>query len=207
MIKIYGSPKSSAGRVYWMLEELGLSYEPVKINMREKEHKGEAYLKLNPNGKIPCLTDGDFVIWESLAINNYLADKYAPNLLGSTPENRGLAQQWNYWSILELQKPLIDIFIQKIFVPEEKRDQGIIEKAEKNSQLLLTILDSALIAKKYLVGEAFSVADLNMTSIVSITSSLQMDISKFVYIKAWLANIGERPAYIKYNKIQQDPIK
>lgn len=202
MIKIYGSPRSSAGRVYWMLEELGLSYEPVKINMREKEHKSTGFLKLNPNGKIPCLTDKDFVIWESLAINNYLADKYLPELLGSTPEIRGLIQQWNYWSMLDLQKPLIEIFIQKVFVPEEKRDQSLIEKAQKNCQPLLAILDSALGKAKYLVGDTFSVADLNMASVVSITTAIQMDIVEFKNIRTWLAHLMERPAYQKYIKIE-----
>lgn len=203
MIKIYGSPRSSAGRVYWMLEELGVAYESVKINMREKEHKGEAYLKLNPNGKVPCLTDGDFVIWESPAINNYLADKYRPELLGKTPETRGLVQQWNFWSMLELQKPLIDIFIQKVFVPEEKRDQSVIEKAQKNCQPLLATLDSALSKSKYLVGDVFTVADLNMASVVNITTSIQMDISAYKNIRSWLNNIMERPAFQKYIKIEQ----
>lgn len=185
-----------------MLEELGLSYEPVKINMREKEHKGEAFLKLNPNGKIPCLMDGDFVIWESLAINNYLADKYKPELLGKTPEARGAAQQWNYWSMLELQKPLIDIFIQKVFVPDEKRDLGIIEKAQKACLPLLSILDSALESKKYLAGENFTVADINMASVVTVTTAIQMDIAAHKNIKTWLSHLMERPAYLKYSKIE-----
>lgn len=202
MIKIYGSPKSSAGRVYWMLEELGLSYEPVKVNMREKEHKSEAYMKLNPNAKVPCLADGDFVIWESVAINNYLADKYRPELLGPTPEARGLVLQWNIWSMLELQKPIIDIFIQKVFVPEDQRDHGLIEKSQKICLHLFAILDSALNTKKYLVGEQFTAADLNMASVVSITSAIQMDISAYKNIKAWLNNLMERPAYQKYSKIE-----
>lgn len=202
MIKIYGSPKSSAGRVYWMLEELGLNYEPVKINMREKEHKSEAFLKLNPNGKIPCLTDGDFVIWESTAINHYLAEKYSPELLGSTPETRGLVQQWNIWSMIELQKPIIDILIQKVFVPEDKRDHTLIEKSQKSCGPLLTILDTALSNKKYLTGDTFNVADLNMASVVSIASAIEMDISSFKNIKSWMGNIMERPAFQKSSKIE-----
>ena len=201
MIKIYGSPRSSAGRVYWMLEELNLSYQPVKINMREKEHKGEAYLKLNPNGKVPCLTDGNFVIWESVAINNYLADKYSPHLLGDTPESRGLVMQWNLWSMLELQVPIIDIFIQKVFTPEDKRNHTLIEKSQKTCQHLLSILDSALNAKKYLVNETFTMADLNMASVVNIAQAIQMDISTYKNIKAWQGNLMERPAYQKYSKI------
>ena len=202
MIKIYGSPKSSSGRVFWLLEELALKYDAVKINMREKEHKSDAFLKLNPNGKIPCLVDGDFVIWESLAINHYLADKYSPELLGKTPEIRGLVQQWSLWSILELQKPLIDIFIQKVFVPDDKRDHGLIEKSQKASLPLLAILDAALASKKYITGETFTVADLNLASVVALTSAIQMDISSFKSVEAWMGRLMERPAFQKFQKLE-----
>lgn len=198
MIKIYGSPKSSAGRVFWMLEELQLPYQPVTINMREKEHKSEQYLKLNPNGKIPCIEDGNLVIWESAAINTYLADKYGPALLGTTPEIRSQVHQWNYWAMLELQKPMIDIFIQKVFVPEGRRDLALIEKSQKCCPPLLAILDNALKSRKYLVGDQFSVADLNMASVVNIAGAIQMDTSEFKNIQGWLSVIAERPSFKKY---------
>lgn len=202
MIKIYGSPKSSAGRVFWMLEELNLPYEAVKINMREKEHKSETYLKLNPNGKVPCLTEGEFVIWESVAINNYLAEKYAPQLLGTTPETRGLAQQWSLWAMLELQKPIIDIFIQKVFVPEERRDLALIERSEKACPPLFKILDNTLSSRKYLAGEDFTVADLNMASVVAIAKPIQMDISAYKNINAWMDALSQRPSFKKYIKLE-----
>ena len=185
-----------------MLEELSLPYEAVKINMREKEHKGDAFLKLNPNGKIPCLTEGEFVIWESLAINNYLADKYAPQLLGATPEIRGTVQQWNLWSMLELQKPMIDILIQKVFVPEEHRDLALIEKSQKSCQPLLKILDDALSSRKYLGGDVFTVADLNVASVVGVTTAIQMDITAYKNINGWMDAISQRPAFQKYLKLE-----
>ncbi len=202
MIKIYGSPRSSAGRVFWMLEELALPYERVSINMREKEHKSESYTKINPNGKIPCLVDGTFTIWESAAINTYLADKYAPELLGNTPEIRGLVQQWNFWAMLELQKPIIDIFIQKVFVPEDRRDLGLIERSQIVCPPLFAILDKALSTRKYLASDSFTVADLNMASVVSLTSAIQMDISGYKNINGWLDAITQRPAFQKFSKLE-----
>ena len=65
---------SSSGRCFWCLEEVQADYEAKAINFKDKEHKSEAFLKINPNGKVPALTDGDFSIWESTAINYYLAD-------------------------------------------------------------------------------------------------------------------------------------
>lgn len=132
MIQIYGSPRTSAGRCYLLLEELGISYQEVPIDMMgKKEHKGEAFLKLNPNGKVPCLVDDGFVLWESLAINSYLTEKYNPALLGSNLQEKALVQQWSIWALGDLQAPMVDILIQLFFVPEEKRDQTLIKKVKK----------------------------------------------------------------------------
>ena len=64
MISIYGSPKSSSGRCFWALEEVGQAYEAKSINFKENEHKSEEFLKINPNGKVPALIDGDYTVWE-----------------------------------------------------------------------------------------------------------------------------------------------
>ena len=170
--------------------------------MREKEHKGDAFLKLNPNGKIPCLTEGEFVIWESVAINNYLAEKHAPQLLGTTPEIRGTVQQWNLWAMLELQKPIIDIFIQKVFVPEERRDLALIERSLNSCPPLFKILDNALSSRKFLAGDTFTVADLNMASVVAIATPIQMDISAYKNINAWMDAVTQRPSFKKYIKLE-----
>ncbi|MCB0351142.1 MAG: glutathione S-transferase family protein [Bdellovibrionales bacterium] len=203
MIEIYGSPRSSAGRCYWMLEELGVAYKSMPLDMRAKEHKSPEFLKLNPNGKVPCLKEDDFVIWESMAINSYLADKHQSPLMGESAEERGLIAQWSYWSQLELQKPLIDIFIQKVFVPEERRDMAVIEKAQKAAPQLFLILDQALANNKYIAGDRFTVADINVASVVAIADEVKMDISNYKNIQAWLSSCKDRPAYQKYESLKK----
>ncbi len=197
MIKIYGSPKSSAGRCFWLLEELNLKYERMPIDMRAKEHKSENFLKLNPNGKVPCLIDDQFVIWESMAINNYLVDKYKSPLQGATPEDRGLISQWSFWAILELQKPLIEAFIQKVFVPEDRRDQLVIDNAINTTKPLLALLDKYLQNRKYMVGNNFSLADLNVASVVNLTSAIEMDIKSCTNVSSWAQSCQDRPAFQK----------
>lgn len=196
-VKIYGSPQSSAGRVYWMLEEAGVQYDRVALNMREKEHKSPAYLAINPNGKVPTLVDGEFIIWESMAINQYLAEKYLPRMLGRTSEEKGLILQWSYWSILEMQKPAVDWLIQAVFVPEERRDHSLIEKCQKALPPLMTILDKALANKKYLATDDFSLADLNVASVVNVALSLGFSIDAYANLKIWLAVCKDRPSYKK----------
>jgi len=86
MIKLYGVPQAPAMRALWMLDELGLPYENVKVNFATGDTRKPEYLRINPNGHIPALQDGDLIIWESMAINLYLARKYDKGLWPKTVE-------------------------------------------------------------------------------------------------------------------------
>ena len=203
MIQIYGSPRTSAGRCYLMLEEIGQTYETLPLDMFEKkEHKSADYLKLNPNGKVPCLKDGDFVIWESLAINSYLAEKYKPELLGANAQEKGLVQQWGVWGLGELQPPMVDIIIQMMFTPEPKRDMNVVKRAQDKLPGLLAILEKALDHKTYLVGDKFTLADLNVGSMVNITKTIKMPLDSYPNISAWMKRMSERPAFKKYMEMR-----
>lgn len=138
-----------------------------------------------------------------MAINFYIADTYKKELLGSTNGERGLVHQWSFWATSELQGPIIDIFIQKVFVPEDKRDNNIIENSLKKLPNLLTVLDSALSGKKYLVGEQFTVADINTASVVSICPMIGVDLSPYSNLTEWLGAISDRPAYQKYQNLRK----
>jgi glutathione S-transferase len=201
MITIYGSAKSSAGRCYWCLEEVGVPYKAQSVNFKEKEHKSDAYLKLNPNGKVPCMQDGDLVLWESMAINLYLCEKYKPSLLGSSVEAKAQVYQWSIWAIAELQPPLIEAFIQLVFVPEAQRNLEIVEKAKAKLPNLLTILENKLAASKYLTGTEFTLADLNVASVVQITSAIGFELDKYSNIQSWRSVISERAAFQNYLKL------
>lgn len=198
VIKIYGSPASSAGRCFWCLEEVGAKYEQVSINFKEGEHKSPDYLALNPNGKVPTLVDGDLKLWESAAINFYLCDAYKKELLGATIEERALVRQWSFWALNDLQPPLVAVFIQKVFVPEERRDLSLIESSQKKIKPMLDVLDKHLSSRSYLVSEEFTLADLNVMSVVSICNTIEEDISKYENINKWKEKIEDRPSYKKY---------
>jgi glutathione S-transferase len=202
MITIYGSPKTSSGRCYWTLEEIGIEYQEKAINFKEKEHLSPEFLKLNPNGKIPALVDGDFVCWESMAINMYLCETYKPELLGKNSEAKGLSFQWSFWANGDLQTPLIENFIQLVFVPEAKRDQSIIDKNLKKLPELFEMLDKNLETSKYLAGDEFTLADLNTASVVLITEAINLDLSKFKNLTNWLNTIKDRSAFKRYQKLR-----
>ncbi|MEQ1878619.1 MAG: glutathione S-transferase family protein [Bdellovibrionia bacterium] len=197
MFQIYGSPLASPGRVYWTAEEVGIPWERVPLNMREKQHKSPEFLKLNPNGKVPVVVDGELVLWESSAITFYLAEKHKPELLGKGLTERALVYQWSIWAMTELQPPHVDLFIQKIFVPEERRDLGLIERSLKAIPPRLEILDTHLKGREWIVGNGFTLADINVASVVEINKGTENDISQFEAIGAWLKRINDRPAHKK----------
>ena len=91
MIRLYGEPRSQAFRCVWMLEELGLDFELVPTSFSNGESRAPDFLAINPNGKVPVLVDGDTTVWESLAINHYLADRYDGGLRPRTPGEAGEA--------------------------------------------------------------------------------------------------------------------
>lgn len=203
MITIYGSARSSGGRCYWLLEEIGVPYEVKNVDMMTKEHKADWFLKINPNGKIPALTDGNTTLFESMAINYYLAEKYKPELMGKTIEEKATTHQWSFWAISEMQGPLIQMFIQKVFVPEEKRDYKIIEENEKMLPDLFNVLNLALEGKKFLNGNDFTLADLNVASVASIAHPAGFNLAPYKNVNAWLGAIAERPSFHKYMSLRK----
>lgn len=203
MITLYGSARSSAGRCLWTLEETGVPFTLKEVDMRNKEHKSPEFLKINPMGKVPALVDGDVTLFESMAINYYLADTYKKELLGTTPAERGLSMQWSFWAIAELQNPIIEVFIQKVFMPDDKRDNNVIENNLKKLPELLKVLDSALAGKKYLAGNQFTLGDINTASVVWICPMIGVDMAPYSNIQSWMGAISDRPAYQKYQEVRK----
>lgn len=203
MIKIYGSPLTSSGRCFWMLEEAGVAYEQDPLSMREGQHKSPEYLAINPNGKVPTLVDNGLVIWESMAITQYLADKYKPELIPDTPEQRSQVNQWSYWSIVDLQPPLIDILIQTQFVPEKRRNLALLEKAQTIIPSRLQMLDDQLKKVPFVTGDDFTIADLNVASVVGICQMVKIDLKPYAGITLWLEKISQRPGFQKFLELQK----
>jgi glutathione S-transferase len=131
MIKLYGVRASRALRSLWAIEELGLEYESVPTNTSGDTRTAE-FLKLNPNGHIPVLVDDTTVLWESLAINLYLARKYgAGSLWPATVADEGRAFQWSLWAMTELEAPLLAALMHRRLLPEAQRDAAKAAEAEK----------------------------------------------------------------------------
>jgi glutathione S-transferase len=195
-LKIYGVAGSRAYRALWMANELGLDYEHVPVHFADGSAQSPEYLAINPNGRIPAIDDGGFKLWESMAINLYLAKKHG-GLCPDTLEGEAQALQWSFWAMTELEKPALAALMHRMFLPEGHRDLQLADEGERQLQRPLKVLDAALASTGYLVGSKFSVADLNVASILSWARLARVDLSAFPHVKRWLDAALHRPAAVK----------
>ena len=195
MIKLYGVSGSRAARCLWMLEELGLEYEHVPTSFLGDNRKPE-YLALNPNGRIPTLEEDGLVLWESMAINLYLAEKYGKGTLWPESEaDRAHTLKWSFWAMTEVEPPLMQVMMNRVILPPDKRDPKRAERGERALAAPLGVLEAALEGRDHLLGGEFSAADLNVASVLAWAPGLaQVDLSPFPEVSRWLAACTGRPA-------------
>jgi glutathione S-transferase len=180
-----------------MVNELGLDYENVPIHFADGSAKTPQYLAVNPNGRIPAIDDNGFKLWESMAINLYLAKKHGSVLLPKTMEGEAQAIQWSFWVMTEVEKPALAVLLHRFFLPKDQRDSKLADDGEQQLQKPLEVLDQHLATTGYLVGPAFTVADLNVASVLSWARMGRVALSGFPHADRWLAECLKRPAAVK----------
>jgi glutathione S-transferase len=197
MLQLYGNPRSRAMRCLWMLEEVGTPYQLVEKTTRADDLQTPKYLRLNPNARIPTLVDGDLVLWESMAINLYLAQKYDGPMHCAGPDVLGLAAQWSVWAMLEIEGLLLHLLEHRALLAEFARDPSVIERTELLLKKPLGVLNGALAPRGYLAGNSFTVADLNVAGILMWAKMARMDLSAYPALTRWLDVSLARPAYVR----------
>lgn len=197
MIKLYGVRQSRAMRSLWALEELGVPYENVPTNFATDAKKPE-FLAINPNGRVPALVDGDVTLFESMAINLYLAKRYdTKNLYPKSLADEARAVQWSFWGMTEIEPALLQVLMNRVFLPAPQRDEAAAKTAEEKLAQPLRVLDGALAGKKYLLGDTFTIADLNVASVLSWALFAKVDLTKTPNAERWLKECCARPSFVK----------
>ena len=190
---LFGTSHSRALRAVWGIEEVGIDFTHVATSFGA-ESKAADYLSVNPNGRIPALIDGDLQLFESMAINLYLAKRYGGTLYPANPVDEARAWQWSVWAISEIEPLQMQIVIQMLFTPEEKKNPKVIPGATKGLQRPLRVLDAALAGRQWLVGDAFSVADLNLAAVMHLMKDIRFDYSAHTNVQRWADACYARPA-------------
>lgn len=160
-MKLYGIGKTRWNRPYWLMREMDVDFEEVIVDPRIGEHLTDEFRALNPNGKLPVLVDGDFVLFESVAICHYLTEKYPDKgMMPSDPLQRALAHQWIMFCATELESALWRVDKHTFVYPEEKRIPADIELAKQDYLSSAKVLDKAMEDREFILGDRFSVADV-----------------------------------------------
>jgi glutathione S-transferase len=203
-LKIYGVPRSRAFRTLWLAKELGLDYENVGIDFDTGETRTPSYMAINPNGHVPAIDDDGFILWESMAINLYLAKKHGLGTFYPTRlQDEARAWQWSLWGMTEIERPVLTAMFNRAIYPEDKRDAAAADAAEQDLQNPLRVLDGAVVKTPYLLGGEFTVADLNVASILSWARPARIDFAPFPKAADWLGRCALRPAAKEARDLQR----
>jgi glutathione S-transferase len=198
MLKLWGRKTSSnVMEVLWLCGEINLKYDRVDIGGPFGGNDKPEYLAKNPNGLVPTIEDGDFILWESNAVCRYLAAKYAP---GSTiwPDDlqtRAEADKWMDWQLSVVGGMITPIFWGLVRTPPEKRDMKAIQAAIERGYKVWGMLDKHLAGRKFVAGENFTLGDIPIGVHAFRWFTLVKDRPSMPNFEAWYDRLCQRPAY------------
>lgn len=201
-MKLYYNPLSpNCRRVLLTAAQLGISLEEQVIDIPKGEHKSADYLAINPNGMVPTLVDGQFRLWESRAILQYLASKKpVAGLLGKNENERIDIVRWQCWDAAHLSANVETVTWENMLkgmlgmgAPDQKAVAAAMEQVKR----FCGVLDTSLKGRKYLVGDSLTVADLTIAATLTYARELNIPVSSFSNLKAWFERIAALEAWKK----------
>lgn len=204
MLTIYGVYRSRASRNIWLAEELGLPFRQVPVIQHYRtvpagmlHTQSPEFLKINPSGLIPSIDDDGLVLHESLAINLYLARKHGGPIAGASVAEEGQIAMWSLWAATGVEPHAINVLYHRLGNPHGAKDPKIADAAVEALKGPFAVLDKALEKSGWLVGDRFTVADLNAAEIVRYAQAAPELFEAAPRVKAWLAACQARPAFRK----------
>jgi len=200
MLKILGRKDSSnVQKVVWCCGELGLPFDREDVGGKFGKNKEERYLAVNPNGLVPTLEDGDFVLWESNSILRYLVDKYGSGrLVPDTADGRADANRWMDWQLTVLGPTLVPIFMGLVRTPEGQRDLGAIERSVAQGNKKWEIVEHYLEGHNYAVGNSLTIGDIPIGVWAYRWFNLPIRRNPLPRLERWYQRLCERPAFTEH---------
>ncbi len=207
MLTLYGIYRSRATRNIWLLAELGASYRfvPVIQGYRLADPAAKdaplnttspAFLAISPAGAVPVLDDDGFVLSESLAINLYLARKFGGALAPSDAQEDARMQQWAFYGVSAIEGPALEIsYAYARGEDAAEAGRAVIAAAAQKLQRPFKVLEAYLAKSPHMVGDRFTVADINMAEMVRYAQAHMALMDAFPALKGWLAACQARPAF------------
>ena len=201
-LTIWGRANSvNVQKVLWCLRELDLSYERIDAGMAFGKNTEAEYLAMNPNGRVPTMVDGDFVLWESNSVMRYLALAYAPQspIYPQSPKARAGVDRWLDWTLSTLQPVDRPVFWALVRTPIEKRDMVAIQKDVDAEAVQWRIADHHLAKRRFIEGDDFTIADIALGAYARRWFGVQ-GVTKppLPHLERWFAQFAERPGFQQF---------
>ena len=198
MMKLYYAPRTRAVRPRWLLEEMGIPYDLVRLNMAEVTKTHPEYQTLHPHGAVPTLQDGNLTLIESGAICQYLTEKYPDKKMAPLPgtPTRALYLQWMFYCPGTFEGPFTQLFQQTRGLPEAERTPGLADKLRGEFGEVLGFLENMLKTRQFLCGDEFTAADIMLGHSLLNAKRYEM-IHNLPNLERYLDVLGGRPARLR----------
>ncbi|WP_438004010.1 glutathione S-transferase family protein [Sorangium sp. So ce321] len=192
-MKLYEFAPTRSIRVRWVLQELGVEFESVIVNLAVGGHRSPEFLEVNPAGKVPALVDGDLVLTESVAIVLYLAEKYPDKgLLPADLQQRAQVYRWLLFAATELEQPLWRIARHTFLYPEDQRLPAEVALAGKDFKAMAEVLEKHMQQRQFVVGDGLTVADIVMAYTLDWAKEARL-LDGFPQLVAYMERMYTRP--------------
>ncbi len=196
MLKVYGQYRSRAFRVIWLCKESDIPYEhiDVTVNVPNATAKEPWYTEINPNARVPSIGDDGIKMWESAAINLWLAEKYRSPLWPADLAGKSRMLQWAFFTSNDIEPNMITVMQHRVMFPPERRVPERADEADARLQPGLKILNDNLAHHRYFGGKRWDMADFMVASVCYSFRAMKYDLSKYPQFEKWLMESIERPA-------------
>jgi glutathione S-transferase len=200
MLKIWGRASSSnVQKVLWCCAELDIAFERVDIGGPFGGNRDPEYLRINPNGLVPTVQDGDLIMWESNTICRYLAaTRHGERLYPTGPAGRTHVERWMDWQLAVVGSPMSQLLFGLVRTRPEAREPAALEGARRRALAAWTILDDAVRDQPYLAGTGLSLAEIVLGTPIYRWFALPIERPNLPNLRAWYERLRERPGFKTY---------
>lgn len=201
-LTIWGRANSvNVQKVLWCLAELNLPYQRIDAGMQFGKNDEPAYLAMNPNGRVPTLVDGDFVLWESNSIMRYLCLAYGKGspVYPDAPRRRAGVDRWLDWTLSTLQPVDRPVFWALVRTPVEKRDMAAIQKDVDAEAVVWRVAEDVLASRRFIEGDDFTIADIAIGAFARRWFGVEgVKKPKLPNLERWFSQFSSRPGFVQF---------
>ncbi|MBR0693075.1 glutathione S-transferase family protein [Bradyrhizobium lablabi] len=201
-LTVWGRANSvNVQKVLWCLTELDLAYQRIDAGMEFGKNDQPGYLSMNPNGRVPTLVDGDYVLWESNSVMRYLCLAYGQNspIYPRSAQARAAVDRWLDWTLSTLQPVARPVFWALIRTPPEKRDMAQVQKGVDAEGATWQIVEDQLASRRFIEGDQFTIADIALGAFVRRWFGIEgVAKPRLPHLERWFGELASRPGFVRF---------